>query len=89
MKYKHITSKPTPEKVLAHLGRTDIPITNVSVTQGYTEAGEPFIEVDLGDVKLSPDEERKLNGYLGDFAPEIDDLKDRLQRLENKGPIVQ
>lgn len=89
MKYTHTKSRLTIEGVLASLGRTDIPITEVSVTEGITEAGEPFVEVDLGDVKLSPDEERKLNGYLGDFAPEIDDLKDRLQRLENKGPIVQ
>lgn len=88
MKYTHINRKSTPEGVLASLRRPDIPITDVSVTQGYTDEGEPFIEVDLGDVQLSPDEERKLKGYLGDLAPEIDDLKDRLQRLENKGPMV-
>lgn len=88
MKYRHTQSRPTPEGVLAYLGRTNIPITNVSVTQGYTDEGEPFVEVDLGDAQLSADEETKLRGYLGDFALEIDDLRARLQRLENQGPVV-
>ena len=86
MKYTHIQSKPTPERVLAYLGRTDIVATNVSVTQGYTDEGEPFVEVDLGDAQLSADEERELRGYLGDSAPEIADLKERLQRLEEQRP---
>lgn len=89
MKYKHIKGRLTIDGLLASLDRTDIPITEVSVTQGLTEEGEPFIEVDLGDVQLSADEERKLKGYLGDFAPEIYDLEARLQRLENQGPVVQ
>jgi len=88
MKYKHINSRPTAEGVLAHLGRTEIPITNVSVTQGYTDEGEPFVEVDFGGAQLSADEERKLRGYLGDSAPEIDDLRARLQGLENQGPTL-
>ena len=88
MIYRHINRRPTPEKVLAHLGRTDIPITNVSVTQGYTDEGEPFVEVDFGHFELSAEEERFLKGYLGDSAPEMDDLKARLQRLENQGPAL-
>lgn len=86
MKYRHTQSRPTPEGVLAYLGRTDIMATDVSVTQGYTDRGEPFIEVDLGDVQLSVDEERKLRGYLGDSAPEIANLKSRLQSLEERKP---
>ena len=88
MKYEHIKRRPTPEGVLDYLGRTDIPIANVSVTQGYTDEGEPFVEVDLGHSQLSAEEERNLKGYLGDLAPKIDDLKARLERLENQGPIV-
>ena len=88
MKYRHINSRPTAEAVLAHLGRTEIPITNVSVTQGHTDEGEPFVEVNFGDVQLSAEEERKLRGYLGDSAPEMDDLKARLQRLEEQVPTL-
>ncbi len=84
MKYRHTQSRPTPEGVLAYLGRSDIPITKVSVAQGYTDRGEPFVEVDLGDAELSAEEESKLRGYLGDSAPEIDDLKSRLHRLEDQ-----
>jgi len=88
MKYKQINRRPTGEGVLAHLGRTEIPITNVSVTQGHTDEGEPFVEVDFGDAQLSAEEERKLRGYLGDYAPEMDDLKARLQRLEDQTPTL-
>ena len=88
MKYKHINRRPTPESVLTFLGRTDIPITNMSVTQGYTDEGEPFVEVDFGDAQLSAEEESKLRGYLGDSAPEIHDLKARLEGLENQGPTL-
>ena len=82
MKYKHIKSRPTPEIILAHLGRNDIPITDVSVTEGYTEAGEPFVEVDFGNAQLSTEEEGRLKGYLGDLASEIADLKARIKTLE-------
>jgi len=89
MKYRHIQSRLTPEGVLAHLGRSDIPITDVSVTQGYTDRGEPFVEVDFGDAQLSAEEERKLRVYLGDFAPEIESVKGRVKQLEieRKGVI--
>ena len=86
MKYRHINRRPTPESVLTFLGRTEIPITNVSIIQGYTDEGEPFVEVDLGVAQLSAEEESKLRGYLGDAAPGIDDLRARLQRLEDQSP---
>ena len=88
MKYRHSNSRPTAEGVLAHLGRTEIPIANVSVTQGYTDEGEPFVEVDFVGAQLSAEEESKLRGYLGDSAPEMDDLKARLQRLEDQTPTL-
>lgn len=88
MKYKHTQIRPTPEGVLAYLGRADIPITDVSVTQGYTDEGEPFGEVDFGPFELSTNEQRRLAIYLGDVAPEMEDFRTRLERLENKGPTV-
>ena len=88
MKYRHINCRPTAEGVLDYLGRTEIPITSMSVTQGYTDEGEPFVEVDFGGAQLSAEEESKLRGYLGNSAPGIDDLKARLQRLEDQSPTL-
>ncbi|MFQ5925276.1 MAG: hypothetical protein ACE5IE_04710 [Dehalococcoidia bacterium] len=89
MRYKHINRrKPTPEGILAYLGRTDVPITDVAVTQGYSDEGEPFVEVDFGPFQLSTKEQRRLATYLGDVAPDMEDFRARLEMLESRGPVV-